>query len=113
MKRIEMSLAQRPRDAIQALDVGAPSRHRIVGVQPHRFLHRLPQPFDIGLAEYLLGPGRIWHRDDRPVHELPADQLVVSLLYRHGPQLSDPCLIKVAKQIRVGLAGDRDHRAVS
>jgi len=50
MQGVEATLGQRGSDGVKPLDVGAPPRDGVVGVEAHSFLDRLPEQLDVGIA---------------------------------------------------------------
>ena len=104
------SVVQRLRALADARDVGAPRCDRIVLVQPHRELDRLPESIEIRLAEHLLGPADVRDADHGPVVQLLVDLAVGLLRQLEHPRLADAFARKVAEQVGLGITGERDHR---
>ena len=76
------------------------------------FGDRLPQPLDVGLAEHLRRPALVRERGDRP-RDRPRDCCDVERVeQRPRSRASDPILVEVGEQLRLGIARDHHQRAV-
>ena len=99
--------------ADEPVHVVVPGRDRVGLVEPYGLDERAPEPFDVGLAEDRLRPALVRVGDDRPVDEPLVQLAEVLLRERYHPRLADAGAVEVAQQLRLGVAGDRDQRAVA
>ena len=89
------------------------SRHAATGSGSSRRVQkrdRLPEPLDVRLAEHLVRPAHVRIGDSRPV-DAPGDHVAADdlrdLLHLRPP---DALTVEVAEELRLGVAGGRDHR---
>ena len=110
--RVEVVLVQRPAALAETLDVLVPGCDRVGLVEPNRALDVLPETLDVGLAEDRLRPALVRVADDRPVDPAPHDVAEVRFGELDLARLADTRLVEVAHELRLGIAGDRDQRAL-
>ena len=106
----EAALVQRSRALLQPADVVAPGGNGIRLVEPHGLTDRLPEPFDVGLAEHRPRPALVGVRNDQSGAE-PIGQLQRLLVERMHACLADPRAVEVGEQFGLRVPGDRAERA--
>ena len=91
----------------------APRRDGVRLVEAHAERDLLPQLLDVGLAEDLRCPALARSADSAPVDVVLPDLLHPDLhdLLRHCP--ADALAVEVGEQLRLGIAGRRDHRVAA
>ena len=87
-----------------------PRRHRIGGIEPDGVRDGIPQPVDVRLPEDLARLPRGGVGGDRPVDQALGHRLDVELRALERPGAAEARQVDVGEQLRLGIAGDQDHR---